>query len=63
MSVNAAYAGPMTKVIPYLVAGMTLELPFASFMGMSIEVAWAAFFESTLPIMGFAPEVTFYVQF
>ena len=53
-----------TKVIPYLLAGMTLELPFSSFMGMAVEAAWTTFFESSaLPIMAFAPEVSFYVRF
>jgi hypothetical protein len=64
LNVTAPYAGSLTKVIPYLLAGMNLELPFASFMGLSVEAAWATFFESSaLPIMGFAPEVSFYVRF
>jgi hypothetical protein len=64
LNVTASYAGSLTKIIPYLLAGMTLEVPFASFMGMAVDAAWATFFESaSLPIMGFAPEVSFYVRF
>jgi hypothetical protein len=64
MTVTAAYAGSLTKVVPYLLAGMSMDLPFASFMGLSFEADWAAFFESaSLPIMAFAPEVSLYVRF
>ncbi len=64
LNVTAAYAGSLTKVIPYLLAGMILDLPFTPYIGMTIEAAWAAFFESMdFPIMGFVPEVSFYVRF
>jgi hypothetical protein len=43
---------------------MSMDLPFSSFIGLSIEADWAAFFESAaLPIMAFAPEVSMYVRF
>ena len=32
MNVTADYAGSLTKLVPYLLAGMSLELPFASFI-------------------------------
>jgi hypothetical protein len=64
MNVSADYAGSLTKVVPYVLAGMSLGLPFSSFIGLSIEADWAAFFESAaLPIMAFAPEVSMYVRF
>jgi hypothetical protein len=64
MNVTADYAGSLTKLVPYLLAGMSLELPFASFIGLSISADWAAFFESvSLPLMAFAPEVSLYVRF
>jgi hypothetical protein len=51
-------------VVPYLLAGMSLDLPFSPSMGLAVEAAWAAFLESmSLPIMAFAPEVSFYVRF
>jgi hypothetical protein len=64
MNVNADYSGSLTKVVPYLLAGMSLDLPFSPSMGLAVEAAWAAFLESlSLPIMAFAPEVLFYVRF
>jgi hypothetical protein len=64
LNVSADYAGSLTKVVPYLLAGMSLDLPFNTFMGLAVEAAWAAFLESmSLPIMAFAPEVSFYVRF
>ena len=64
MNTTTAYAGSMTKVVPYLLAGMSMDLPFASFIGLAVEADWVAFFESaSLPIMAFAPEVALYVRF
>jgi hypothetical protein len=64
MNVTASYTGSLTKVIPYVIGGMTLDLPFFSFLGLSIDASWAAFFESSaLIIMGFTPEVLLYVRF
>jgi hypothetical protein len=64
MGLTTAYDGTLTKTVPYVLAGLDLSLPFTSFLGLSIELAWASFFESTsLAIMGFVPEVTLYVRF
>jgi hypothetical protein len=64
MNVTTDYDGSLTKLVPYLLAGMSLELPFAPFIGLSIAADWAAFFESaSLPLMAFAPEVSLYVRF
>jgi hypothetical protein len=63
MSVNATYVGDVSKIVPYLLAGMTLDLPFAPFIGLALEASYVAFFESSLLIMAFAPEVSVYVRF
>jgi hypothetical protein len=63
MSVNASYVGDQSKIVPYLIAGMTLDLPFAPFIGLAIEASYVAFLESSLLIMAFAPEVSLYVRF
>jgi hypothetical protein len=63
VSVNAAYVGNVSKIVPYLLAGMTLDLPFAAFVGLALEARYVAFFESSLTIMAFAPEVSVYVRF
>jgi hypothetical protein len=64
MSVSTAYAGTLTKPVPYLMAGMQVDLPFTSYLGLALGAAWTGFFESrSLVIMGFAPEVSVYVRF
>jgi hypothetical protein len=64
MSVSTSYAGTLSKPIPYLMAGMRVDVPFTSFLGLALEAAWTGFFESpTDVIMGFAPEVSVYVRF
>jgi len=57
------YEGTLTKVIPYLMAGMRVDAPFTSYLGLSVEAGWSGFFESTsVVIMGFTPGVALYVR-
>jgi hypothetical protein len=64
MSVSAAYLGDsLTKMVPYVLGGMTLDLPFTPYFGVAIEASYVAFLEGSLPIMAFAPTVRMYVQF
>ena len=64
MSVSTSYEGTLAKAVPYLMAGMRVDVPFTSFLGLALEAAWTGFFESpSLLIMGFAPEVSVYVRF
>jgi hypothetical protein len=63
MSVTAAYLGnSMAKIVPYILAGLTLDLPFSPVFGMAFGARYVAFLESSLPIMAFAPTVSVYVQ-
>jgi hypothetical protein len=63
MSVNASYLGNETKIVPYVLGGLTLVLPFDPSFGLAVEASYVAFLESSLVIMAFAPEVSFYVRF
>jgi len=64
LSASTSYEGTLTKAVPYLIAGMRVDAPFTSYLGMSVEAAWAGFFESTsVLIMGFAPGVSLYARF
>jgi len=64
MSVTTSYEGTLMKPVPYLLAGMRVDVPFTPFLGMALEAAWIGFFESaSLVIMGFSPEVSVYVRF
>jgi hypothetical protein len=64
MSVATSYEGTLSKPVPYLLAGMRVDVPFTSYLGLSLEAAWTGFFESmSTVIMGFAPEVSMYVRF
>jgi hypothetical protein len=63
MSVNASYVGNETKIVPYVLGGLTLVLPFDPSFGLNIQASYVAFLESSLVIMAFAPEVSLYVRF
>lgn len=62
MSVKAGYFGDASKIVPYALAGMTLDLPFSPSFGLALEASYVAFLESSLVIMAFAPEVSLYVR-
>jgi hypothetical protein len=64
MVTSTTYADPFLKVIPYGIAGLTLDIPFTAFVGLAIEASYAVFIESlSLAIMAFAPEVSLYARF
>jgi hypothetical protein len=63
MSVKASYLGNESKIIPYVLGGLTLDLPFSPSFGLALEASYVAFLESSLVIMAFAPEVSMYVRF
>ena len=63
MNVNAGYFGAESKIVPYVLAGMTLDLPFSPSFGLALEASYVTFLESSLVIMAFAPEVSMYVRF
>jgi hypothetical protein len=62
MSVNAVYTGTETKIVPYVLGGLTVDLPFDPSWGLSVQANYVAFLESSLVIMAFAPEVSLYVR-
>jgi hypothetical protein len=63
MNVNAGYLGDsLAKIVPYLLAGLTLNLPFTPAFGIACEARFVAFLEGSLPIMAFAPTVRVHVQ-
>jgi hypothetical protein len=63
MSLTTVYDGTLTKPAPYLLAGVDLAFPMTPLLGLSVELAWTAFFESaSLAIMGFVPEMGLYVR-
>ncbi len=64
MATTAPAVSTLVKIVPYALAGMSLEIPFSAALGLSVEASYALFFESALlPIMAFAPEVSLYVRF
>jgi len=63
LSVTADYTGNETKIVPYALAGMTVDLPFSPSFGLTLEASYVVFVETSLTIMAFAPEVAMYVQF
>ncbi len=63
MKVASAYGVDDSKLVPYALAGMTLDLPFAPFVGLALEARYLVFYESSLPIMAFSPEASLYVRF
>jgi hypothetical protein len=63
MTVSAPYLDvPATKIVPFALAGLVLDFPFASFLGLAIEASYVSFFEESLWIMGFTPQLSLYVR-
>jgi hypothetical protein len=63
MSVSApALDQPLAKIIPFALAGLVLDFPFTSYLGLAIEASYVSFFEESLWIMGFTPQVSLYVR-
>ena len=61
---TTTFEGTLSKVVPYLLAGMRLDAPFTPWLGISVEAAWVGFFESNSDvIMGFAPGASLYARF
>jgi len=63
MSVKTGYLADQTKIVPYVLGGLTLDLPFDPSLGLTVQANYVAFLESSLAIMAFAPEVSLYVRF
>ena len=61
--VNSTVEGRLTKVIPYVMGGIGLSLPFADFLGIAVDMSYAVFFERSTLIMGFTPSVYLYFSF
>ena len=62
MSVKASYLGDQTKIVPYVLGGLTLDLPFDPSFGLTVQANYVAFLESSLAIMAFAPGVSLYAR-
>lgn len=58
---NSAVEGRLSKVIPYVMGGIGLSLPFTDFLGIAVDMSYAVFFEKSTLIMGFTPSV--YINF
>jgi hypothetical protein len=53
---------PKTKLVPFLLGGMGLQLPLGTRVALALEPAFLIFFEPQAPIMGFAPSGSIYVH-
>ena len=51
-----------TKLVPYLLGGMGIQLPLGTRAALALEPAFLVFFEPQAPIMGFAPSGSIYVH-
>jgi hypothetical protein len=62
--VQAPATGLLTKVIPYALAGLALDIRFTRAVGITVEATYALFLESlSFPLMAFTPEVSLYARF
>jgi hypothetical protein len=53
---------PLTKLVPFALAGIVLDFPFAPFLGLAVQADYVNFFEDSLWIMGFTPQVSLYFR-
>jgi len=51
-----------TKLVPFLLGGMGLQVPLGPQVALALEPAYLVFFEPQAPIMGFAPSGSIYVH-
>jgi hypothetical protein len=62
--VQAPATGLLIKVIPYALAGLTLDIHLTKALGLTVEASYALFLESlSFPFMAFTPEVSLHARF
>ncbi|MBN1835308.1 MAG: hypothetical protein JW820_05620 [Spirochaetales bacterium] len=57
------YWGQLTKLVPYALAGLGMNLRFAPAMGTALDLSYSVYFEGSLLIMAFSPSLSLYFRF
>ncbi len=61
-NLNPENQASKTKLVPFLLGGMGLQVPLGPRVALALEPAYLVFFEPQAPIMGFAPSGSIYVH-
>ena len=61
--VDSTLKGGLVNVMPYVMGGIGLSLPFSDFFGIAVDTSYAVFFEQSILIMGFTPSGYIYLSF
>jgi hypothetical protein len=51
------------KLVPYATSGIAVEIPILSHLGLLIDLSFSVYFESSQPVMGYAPSASVYYRF
>ncbi len=62
LTINPNETGRLSKVIPYVLGGIGLNIPFTRSFGIAVDTSYTIFFEKQHPIMGFTPSVYLYMR-
>ncbi|MBA7654183.1 hypothetical protein ES703_62059 [subsurface metagenome] len=62
LTINPNETGRLSKVIPYVLGGIGLNIPFTKTFGIAVDTSYAVFFEKQYPIMGFIPSLYLYMR-
>jgi len=60
---RSEYWGELTKLVPYVLAGLGMNVRFAPFMGTALDLSYSVYFEGSLLIMAVSPSVSLYFRF
>jgi hypothetical protein len=61
--INQDQGGYQFKLVPYATTGLGVEIPILSQLGLLIDLSFSVYFESSQPVMGYAPAASVYYRF
>jgi hypothetical protein len=51
------------KLVPYATSGIGVDFPISGYLGVLIDLSFSVYFESSQPVMGYAPSVNVHYRF
>jgi hypothetical protein len=60
---NQDQGGYQFKLVPYATTGLGVEIPILSQLGLLIDLSFSVYYESSQPVMGYAPAASVYYRF
>jgi hypothetical protein len=59
---NPNKTGALTKVVPYALGGIGINLAISRWFGFTLDSSFSFFYEQSLPIMGYTPSVYLFIR-